>query len=209
MRNRLNKLFFVLFLLLFLPGCGGGSSSVGGNENLPAPTPSSAPADTYFSLAVTENSHNHTGARLLFLDFQDETPNPAIIQNNIVISPNMATGSITLNGNASDWDPALLTTVNGLVQNNYPLSEFIDAVPTEITVGSAWDDNFIYFLVQWEDAGHTRSNKIRKNGSMGIRGTVNMAGTPNFISASLPAHPMTSPLMLSTPWPGLKTRIAY
>ena len=48
------------------------------------------------------------------------------------------------------------------VQNNYPLSEFIDAVPTNITVGSAWDRDYIYFLVQWEDAGHTQSFQFKK-----------------------------------------------
>ncbi len=198
MRNRLCNLFFVFFLLFFLPGCGGGGG--GGNQNLPAaPTPSSPPADTYFSLAVTENSHNHTGARLLFLDFQDETANPAVIQNNVVISPKVAAGTVTLNGNASDWAPALLTTVNGLVQNNYPLSEFIDAVPTDIKVGSAWDDNYIYFLVQWEDAGHTRSTKYRKwfygdqgNGESGWNARLHLgvtSGAPNELTANA-GHPL-------------------
>ncbi len=41
--------------------------------------------------------------------------------------------------------------------NNYPLSEFYDAVPGEITIGSAWDDSYIYFLVEWEDANHDAS----------------------------------------------------
>ncbi len=197
MEIRLGKPFFVCFLLFFLVACGGGS----GDENPPPapPAPASRPADTYFSLAVTENSHNHSGARLLFLDFQDDTPNAAVIQNNVVISPRVAAGSITLDGDASDWDPALLTTVNGLVQNNYPLSEFIDAVPTAITVGSAWDDDYIYFLVQWEDAGHTQSTKYKKwiygdqgNGESGWNAKLHTgvtSGAPNETTVNA-GHPL-------------------
>ncbi len=120
------------------------------------------PVDSYFSMAVTENSHNHAGARLLFLDFQDSPPDTSVIQNNVVISVKINSGAIILDGNSSDWNPDNLTTVNGLVQNNYPLSRFIDAMPTDITIGSAWDENYIYFLVQWEDAGHTQSSKYEK-----------------------------------------------
>ncbi len=148
-------------------------------------TPPVPPIDTYFSLAVTENSHNHTGARLLFLDFQGATPDRSVIQNNVVISPRVNQGDITLDGNAADWDSANLTTVSGLVQNNYPLSEFIDAIPTEITVGSAWDEVYIYFVVQWEDAGFTESSKYAKwifgeqgRGETGWNPMINSGVTP-------------------------------
>ncbi|MDH4275767.1 MAG: ethylbenzene dehydrogenase-related protein, partial [Gammaproteobacteria bacterium] len=119
------------------------------------------PADTYFSLAVTDNSHNHTGAKLLFLDFQTTRDNTAI-RNNVVISPQVARAAIALDGDAKDWDTASLTTIKGLPQNNYPLSEFIDAQSADMTVGSAWDEDYIYFLVQWEDAGHTASTQMNK-----------------------------------------------
>lgn len=130
-------------------------------ESDPEDPPLTTPADTYFSVAVTENSHNHVGSKLLFLDFQ-ETANTDVIQNNVVISPKSAAGAFAIDGDASEWNPAHLTTVNGLVQNNYPLSEFIDAVPADITIGSSWDNSYLYFLVQWEDAGHTASTKYEK-----------------------------------------------
>lgn len=154
--NRAGSLIesLVIAIVILLSGC----SPEASNDDPPLTT---TPADTYFSLAVTENSHNHVGARLLFLDFQ-ETVNTGVIQNNIIISPKSSAGAFTIDGNASEWNPAQLTTVNGLVQNNYPLSEFIDAVPTAITIGSSWDDSYIYFLVRWVDAGHTNSSKYKK-----------------------------------------------
>jgi len=148
----------VLTSVIFLHGCGSSESEL---QNDVTP-PDSPPADTYFSLAVTENSHNHSGARLLFLDFQGSTPSRAMIQNNVVIAPRIDRGAITLEGDAGEWDSANLTIVPGLVQNNYPLSEFVDAVPTDVTVGSAWDEDYVYFLVQWRDAGHTASTKFQK-----------------------------------------------
>jgi len=149
--------YLVIASAILLSSCNAGTST-GTSTGDPL---SKTPADTYFSLAITENSHNHVGARLLFLDFQ-ETANAGVIQNNIVISPKSSAGAFTIDGNASEWNLANLTTINGLVQNNYPLSEFIDAVPTDITIGSSWDDSYIYFLVQWEDAGHNASTKYKK-----------------------------------------------
>ena len=156
-KDYLTNVAIILFLVAGLTACGGGKSSTP-----PPPNAPTLPADTYFSLAVTENSHNHSGARLLFLDFQDTIPNSSVIQNNVVISPKVTNGAITLDGNVTDWDTNLLTTVNGQVQNNYPLSEFIDAIATDITVGSAWDDDYIYFVVQWQDAGNTQSTQYKK-----------------------------------------------
>ena len=116
------------------------------------------PADTYFAMAVTENSHNHYGENLLYLDFQ-EHPNTHQIAPRVVISPRAATGSITIDGKADDWNPTYLTTIWGRVMNNYPLSEFYDAVPGEITLGSSWDEDYVYFLVRWEDANHDASTQ--------------------------------------------------
>lgn len=116
------------------------------------------PADTYFAMAVTENSHNHYGENLLYLDFQ-EHPNTSKIAPRVVISPRVEPGSVTIDGKADDWNPTYLTTIWGRVMNNYPLSEFYDAVPGEITVGSSWDESYVYFLVQWEDANHDASTQ--------------------------------------------------
>ncbi len=114
------------------------------------------PADTYFAMAVTENSHNHYGENLLYLDFQ-EHPNTSLIAPRVVISPRVEEGSISIDGKADDWNPTYLSSVWGRVMNNYPLSEFYDAVPGKITLGSGWDENYIYFLVRWEDANHDAS----------------------------------------------------
>gem|GEM_PF-2367379 len=124
--------------------------------------PQAVPADTYFSLAVTEDSHNHVGTRLLFLDFQQPPftiPNPVLGE---VVSVEVAGGAIVFDGDASEWDASLFTTVRGLVQNNYPLSEFIDGTRTDITIGSAWDGSRVYFIVRWEDAGHGASTRHSK-----------------------------------------------
>ncbi len=149
------------------------------------------PGDTYFSLAVTENSHNHTGARLLYLDFQ-QSPYTAVDQSKGEIQSRVAPGGgITLDGSTADWDPTTFTTVHGLVQNNYPLSEFIDAVGADIQVGSAWDANNVYFVVQWEDAGHTSSTRNKKwifgdqgAGQAGWNQQVNVGSTPGAPNAS-------------------------
>jgi len=121
-----------------------------------------APADIYFALAVAENSHNHVGERSLFLDFQDPvsrawdtSPGSRIVQ-----ALNIEPGQLHPDGARDDWDELasfVPTSVNGVPQNNYPLSEYIDGVATEITVGAAYDTDYVYFLVQWVDAGHSRS----------------------------------------------------
>ncbi len=116
------------------------------------------PADTYFAMAVTENSHNHYGENLLYLDFQ-EHPNISRIAPRVVISPRGEPGSITIDGKIGDWNPTYLTKVWGRVMNNYPLSEFYDAVAGDITVGSTWDESYVYFLVHWEDANHDASTQ--------------------------------------------------
>lgn len=161
-----SKCFLLLIIFLFFNvltfGCGTSTKDEPKQDPSPQIETVTIPVDTYFSLAVTENSHNHTGARLLFLDFQDSPPDTSVVQNNVVISIKSSSGDITLDGDSSDWNTENLTTVNGLVQNNYPLSEFIDAMPMDITIGSAWDESYIYFLVQWEDAGHTQSSKYKK-----------------------------------------------
>ena len=185
MRIRLIPVF-LSFGVVLLSAC-----SPGGGGTIASP--GTTPADTYFALAVTDNSHNHAGARLLFLDFQD-APDASAIRNNVVISPKVGSGAIALDGAAGDWNPAHLTTVRGLPQNNYPLSEFIDAVAVDITVGSAWDENYVYFLVQWEDAGHAPSTKLLKwiygnqgGGESGWNPMVNRGvtgGAPNAAAAN-------------------------
>jgi hypothetical protein len=60
--------------------------------NVLAHTDEGVPADTYFAMAVTENSHNHYGENLLYLDFQ-EHPDTSKIAPRIVISPRIESGS--------------------------------------------------------------------------------------------------------------------
>ena len=144
----MKQFIFFLFSLLITLGTG---------TNLFAHTDDAAiPADTYFAMAVTENSHNHYGENLLYLDFQEHIDISQIAPR-IVISPRIKGGNITIDGKAGDWNPTYLTTIWARVMNNYPLSEFYDAVPGEVTIGSAWDEDFIYFLVQWEDINHDAS----------------------------------------------------
>jgi mono/diheme cytochrome c family protein len=120
------------------------------------------PGDTYFSLAVTENSHNHTGAKRLFLDFQEPPFSAADPSLGEVVSVRVSPGAVQLDGSDSEWDLTYLTTVHGLPQNNYPLSEFIDSVRTDLLVGSAWDATHVYLIVQWEDAGYDSSARYQK-----------------------------------------------
>ena len=124
--------------------------------------PQNAPGDTHFALAVTENSHNHVGARRLFLDFQDAPGIAGDPSLGVVVSAPVAPGAITVDGDLSDWDTSLFTDISGLVQNNYPLSEYVDAVRTQITVGSAWDAEYVYLVVHWRDAGLDASTRFRK-----------------------------------------------
>ncbi|MBF0340341.1 MAG: c-type cytochrome [Magnetococcales bacterium] len=114
------------------------------------------PADTYFSFAVTENSHNHQGSNLLFLDFQEQA-DPSRITPAVVISPRVEPGAIRMDGRLDEWNPQWFTTIAGRVMNNYPLSEFYDATPGPIQLASAHDDQYIYFAVRFEDANHDAS----------------------------------------------------
>ncbi|MEH6627835.1 MAG: ethylbenzene dehydrogenase-related protein [Motiliproteus sp.] len=116
---------------------------------------SEAPADTYFSVAVSENSHNHYGENLLFLDFQEKPTDST--HPRTVISPRINANAITLDGIDTDWHLDRLTTIPGRVMNNYPLSDHYDATPTAVTIGSAYDDQYVYFMLQWEDANHDAS----------------------------------------------------
>ncbi|MCP4093234.1 MAG: hypothetical protein GY747_07275 [Planctomycetes bacterium] len=147
------------------------------------------PADTYFSVAVVENGHNHSGANKLFLDFQTAPFDLPDANLGKVISREVAVGAITMDGSAADWDPLNTMTFTGVVQDNHPLSEFIDAQPTVIEINSVWDSNDVYFLLRWEDAGHNASVRKDKwifgdqgNGESGWNKQLNIgavAGTPN------------------------------
>ncbi len=139
------------------------------------------PADTYFSVAVSENSHNHYGENLLFLDFQEQPTSPAHART--VISPRVSSDAIKLDGKSDDWPQERLTTIPGRVMNNYPLSDHYDATPTAITIGSAFDDQHVYFMLQWEDANHDASidrNRWLYDGQKWITQarTVAQSGTP-------------------------------
>ena len=75
------------------------------------------PADTYFAMSITENSHNHYGDNLLYLNFQDR-PNTAKIAPRVIISPLIEPGSITIDGKMDDWNPTYLSTIWARVMNN-------------------------------------------------------------------------------------------
>lgn len=113
------------------------------------------PGDTYFSVAVSDNSHNHYGDNLLFLDFVEQAQVAPLART--VQSPRLVPGSVQLDGRADEWNVDILSTVQSRVMNNYPLSEHFDATPTPLLVGSGFDEEYIYFLLQWEDANHDAS----------------------------------------------------
>ncbi len=158
--------------------------------------PQDPPGDTAFALAVTENSHNHVGARRLFLDFQDAPATAGDSSLGVVVSAPVAPGAVTLDGDLSDWDPSLFTDITGLVQNNYPLSKYVDAVRTQITVGSAWDADYVYLVVHWRDAGLGASTRFRKwiHGSAdGWAPQESVGATPggaNEAAANATGHPL-------------------
>ena len=153
------------------------------------------PADTTFSLAVTENSNNHVGARRLFLDFQDAPATAGDASRGIVVSAPLGDALITLDGDVSDWDPSLFTDITGLVQSNYPLSEYVDAVRTMVTIGSAWDADHVYLVVRWQDAGLDASTRYQKwiygGGEWGPQETVGATpGAPNEAAPNTVGHPL-------------------
>ncbi|MBF0146688.1 MAG: c-type cytochrome [Magnetococcales bacterium] len=119
------------------------------------------PADLYFSMAVTENSHNHAGSNLLFLKFQEKA-DPSVIAPSVVISPRVNGNSIKMDGRLDDWDQRWFTTLESRVMNNYPLSEFYDATAVPIQIASAYDQEHIYFAVRFEDANHDDSLQRRQ-----------------------------------------------
>ena len=117
---------------------------------------SAAPVDTYFSVAITENSHNHSGENLLFLDFQERF-NSALVSSQHVVSPKVVDGSISLDAKLDDWQPQQFSKLTARVMNNYPLSEFYDALPTELELASAHDSKHLYFALRFVDANHDAS----------------------------------------------------
>ncbi len=121
-------------------------------------TDSGAPGDMYFSVAITENSHNHIGEYLLWLDWDGDNQgtDPA---NRVVSGKDVSASTMSLDGNIDDWVSAgvTFTEVRGHVQNNYPLSEFVDSTASNFVLGAAYDDDNVYFVVQWVDAGHDAS----------------------------------------------------
>ena len=116
------------------------------------------PADTWFAVAVAENSHNHVGDSSLYLDFPDADgawltePGPKVVH-----AVQLAPGQLTVDGDVSDWDGATWTAVNGLPQNNYALGRHVDGAGTEILFAAAFDADWVYFAAQWEDAAHSES----------------------------------------------------
>ncbi len=67
-----------------------------------------------------------------------------------VIAPKVAPGAITMDGKISDWNTANLSTVKTINQSGTGLSA------KDVTVGAAYDDQYVYMIVQWDDA--TKNN---------------------------------------------------
>ncbi|MEH6824534.1 MAG: ethylbenzene dehydrogenase-related protein [Motiliproteus sp.] len=139
----------------------------------PAMAVASTPVNTYFSVAVTENSHNHAGENLLYLDFQ-ATLDSRLVSNQHVVSPKVADNSIQLDAELSDWRPEQFSKISGRVMNNYPLSEFYDTVPTQIELASAHDSKHLYFAIRFLDANldpSTNRNRWIYDGANWIKQT--------------------------------------
>ncbi|MBF0295646.1 MAG: c-type cytochrome [Magnetococcales bacterium] len=120
------------------------------------------PADTYFSLAVTENSHNHYGENLLFLHFREATSAVPPANSRVVVATRVQDDAMTIDGEFREWDPQRFVTVQGRVMNNYPLSEYFDARPGAIRVAAAFDSRHLYFAVDFEDANHDASTRRKE-----------------------------------------------
>ncbi|MBF0181280.1 MAG: c-type cytochrome [Magnetococcales bacterium] len=132
---------------------------------LSAPLPAFAgdlPANTYFSLAVTENSHNHQGENLLYLQFQEATNATPPANPRVVVATRVQDDAMSIDGDLKEWDPQRFVTVQGRVMNNYPLSEYFDARPGVIRVASAFDSRYLYFAVEFEDANHDASTRRKE-----------------------------------------------
>ncbi|WP_207061350.1 ethylbenzene dehydrogenase-related protein [Motiliproteus sp. SC1-56] len=121
------------------------------------PVLGATPKDTYFALAVTENSHNHGGSNLLFLDFQEQFERASDDKTQRVASPRLNNTKIQLDAKLDEWPEAQFTTVQSRVMNNYPLSEYYDVVPVPIQIASAHDDEYLYFALRFTDANHDAS----------------------------------------------------
>ncbi|MEE9399370.1 MAG: ethylbenzene dehydrogenase-related protein [Dehalococcoidales bacterium] len=107
-----------------------------------------APADQKFSLAISDNSGgNKNGAPILTLQFGKGTPSA-----NTVVAKK---GTPTIDGKDGDSAWGKASTVN------LPLSVQKGGGPTSATVKAAYDENNIYFMVNWQDPTQTMS--IHKN----------------------------------------------
>lgn len=159
-RRRISLALFVIVNVLLLVSCFENTDQDLSKKPGNSVTAATKPNNTYFSLAVSDGSNNHVGNKLLYLEFQDD-PDLSSTRQDIVISPRVDSGDITIDGSASEWNEKNFTKFQGLVLNNYPLSFSLDAVPVEISVASHWDKDNVYFLVRWEDANHIRNDRYQ------------------------------------------------
>ncbi len=147
------------------PDAGSDAGSDAGEEEQDAGPPT--PLDTLFSIGLTDNSGGiPQTAPLLALSFRGMTPGPAVIAAKRVAQP------MTLDGVASDWVGIPESVVPmltrggavGLSQTEwdqeclalYGRTMLFDfGIPT-VAVRAAYDDQRIWFLLQWEDATENR-----------------------------------------------------
>lgn len=109
-------------------------------------------ADVYFSVAITENSHNHSGDELVLLDFGG-TPGA-----NTVAPTNLTGGTApTIDGaiTTAEWPTASFSNIAGTPQLSD--TDFPAAVNVTIKLAAAYDATNIYFAAQWVDPERSKS----------------------------------------------------
>jgi hypothetical protein len=126
------------------------------------------PVDTIFSIGVLDNSGGiPQSAPLVALSFHGAAAGPSVVS-----AQRVANGSLTLDGNASDWlgvpesDVPLMTRGGavGMSQTEwdteclalYGRTMLYDFGISEVAVRAAFDDHRVYFLLQWADATENR-----------------------------------------------------
>jgi len=113
----------------------------------------SRPSNVVFSLGVVDNGHNHVGAPTVELDF---TPSASPSATKVV-SAKVNQGAIRLDGRIDEWNTSKLSTIPLTNMNNFPLNLYPAARPHSVTLGSAYDDEFLYFVARWQDQGQDPS----------------------------------------------------
>ncbi|MBK7864446.1 MAG: hypothetical protein IPJ65_38750 [Archangiaceae bacterium] len=148
------------------PDAGDGGEEDAGSEPFDAGPPT--PLDTIFSIGITDNSGGiPQSAPLVALSFHGAMAGPSVVSAKRVATPP------SLDGNASDWlgipeSVVPLLSRGGAVGMSltewdqecmalYGRTMPYDFGITNVSVRAAFDDNRIYFLLQWADPTENRN----------------------------------------------------